>query len=77
MTPSSARRWIDLDAGVDEAQDRGAEQHAGHQLAEDGRLADGLGQGPAEPRRPEHDDEEAQELGDGQMVHVAPVASGW
>ena len=65
-----------LDAGVDEAEDRGAEQDARHQLAEDGRLADGLGQGTAEPCRPEHDDEEAQELGDGQMVHVVQVASG-
>ena len=40
-----------LDLGVDQPQDRGAEQHARHQFAEDGRLADGLGQGPAEPRR--------------------------
>ena len=61
----------DLDLGVNEAQDRGAQEHARDQLAEDGRLADRLGQCPAELRRAEHDDEEAQELRDGQMVHVA------
>ena len=64
-----------LDLGIDEPQDRGAEQHAGDELAEDGRLADGLGQGPAELRRAEHDDEEAQELGDGEMVHAARYPS--
>ena len=75
MTPSSASRWTTSTFGIDEAEDRGAEQHARQQLAEDGRLADGLGQGPAELRRRQDGDEEPQELGNAQMIHQLSLST--